>query len=256
MIVDVIFDYWELGVVPPRCRNPRDVLHADVTQVLVPEVTSLEAPVAMSYQYATGDWVDEYRWWGNTLWEPFLPWSGQLDPTVPGSDQFPTKVNVRGGWDIERNRHQDYAAALAAVPTRFGGYLIIDGLVWRTAGEPRYEIHTLGLGHNHSSSGLGVANHYNGNIGRSRYFRADQHQEAKAEAVRVALARGDTLSVPRIEKEPAIKVLIPISVRCRPEVEAGEGDPFLNRLYVISEGAGSVLEAGVLTVLTTLAADR
>lgn len=243
--IAVNFNYHEHNVIPFRCRKPRTITLHGIVEVEIPEVPGEQAPVAFVVPSWDNDVpADMVRWWNETLWEPYKPWSHQTDDSLPGSKHFPAEQRVDYlPYDLD-----GLDAATTHVKTVFSRYLIIDGVVWCETGEPRYVIHTLGLGHNHSSTCVGTVSHYNPNIHRSRYFRADQFEQAKVEAIRLALGRGDTNSVPIIEQERPIQVLIPEAVRSNPAQEAGEGDPFLNKLDQLTAQANSAPEAG-LTVL-------
>jgi hypothetical protein len=48
-----------------------------------------------------------------------------------------------------------------------------------------------------------------------------------------------------------IRVLIPEMVRRNPEKEHGDGDPFMNSLNALTNGAGSVGEAAALVMAFT-----
>lgn len=235
MKIDVQLSYYEHGVIPPRCRKPRTVSRTVAISVEIAETTADGAPVA----FIEPSWDERppvsLRWHNEKLWAPHLPWSGQTEPSLPGSEHFPSEQDVRVPYSLD-----GYDSAVRYVRSDVAeAYLIIDGVVWELTGEPRYVIYTLGLGHNHSSTGLGVDRHYNSNIHRSRYFRADQFEQAKTEAVRLAIQRGDTNSVRMINEERPIQVLIPDAVRCYPAQEAGDGDPFINQMHGLTASAGS-----------------
>ena len=111
--------------------------------------------------------------------------------------------------------------------------MLIDGEVWRVAGEPRYVLMTFGLGCNHGGTALMVDNHYNSNIHRERYFRIDQREAAIAATKRVALERGDDQSVP-VEPHADFDILISEAVRLCPRKEHGTGDPFINKVEALT----------------------
>ncbi len=131
-------------------------------------------------------------------------------------------------------------------------HVLIDGVLYQQAGEPRYVVQTFGLGHNHGGTGMFVETHYNGNISKNNYFNALQRDEALAYAAEVATRRGDTESLGRFDKKN-IQVLMPEMVRCNPQLEHGNGDPFLNSIEGLIQGSGSVMEAGLLAMVATQA---
>lgn len=51
-------------------------------------------------------------------------------------------------------------------------YIIFEGKVWETCGEPMYVINTFGLGHNHGGTGFFIEYNFNKNISSKNYFNA------------------------------------------------------------------------------------
>jgi hypothetical protein len=78
--------------------------------------------------------------------------------------------------------------------------------------------------------------------------------EAVAEAERIATARGDTRDVP-IRPHSEFVVLIPEAVRLDPAREHGDGDPFMNTIYGITEAAGGKTDLAGLMVIGALASE-
>lgn len=118
-------------------------------------------------------------------------------------------------------------------------------------GEPRYTIYTLGLGHNHGGTDLSIDFEYNGNLGKDRYFRADQFVKATNAALKIATDRGDTESAEHIKqiakskKSRYIEIIDSSAVQLHPTEEAGDGDPFLNGLESVISGSPDKLTAGL-----------
>jgi hypothetical protein len=79
-----------------------------------------------------------------------------------------------------------------------------------------------------------------------------QREEAIKYTKEKALKRGDTDDLERIGESYNIEVLIPEAVKCNPQIEHGDGDPFLNALENIAENSSSSAEAGLLTIAYTL----
>ena len=111
-----------------------------------------------------------------------------------------------------------------------------------------YGIFTFGLGHNHASTALFIEMYYNANVPSSRYFAANQREEAIAKAKEIALNRGDTNSIERIENAPMIVVHDNKFVKKNPQSWNLAGDDFSNLLENIAENAGSSAEAGILAM--------
>lgn len=99
-----------------------------------------------------------------------------------------------------------------------------------------------------------VQHSYNGNISAERYFNANDREKAFETAVSIALRRGDTKSVAHMKEYTDITVFMPEVFKAAPANEAGEGDPFINRMERICETCGSANEAGFVTMATALKA--
>ena len=135
--------------------------------------------------------------------------------------------------DVRRVVASEETERITAIRNCAADYLLIDEAVFQACGEPCFEVATFGIGFNHGSTVLFARTRYNPSVNRSRYFRADQREEAIAAAERIALSRGDTNSVPIIPIGD-IEVVLPECVRRRPEIDGPEGDPFLNKLELIT----------------------
>lgn len=129
-------------------------------------------------------------------------------------------------------------------------FVIINGQLWKQTGEPRYEILTFGLGHNHGGTGLFVETMYNSNVPNKNYFSALDEHKAVAYANEIAKKRGDTKNVGTFKK--MIEVLIPEAVKVNPTRQHGKGDPFINQLNAITEKSNSATEAGLLSIISTM----
>lgn len=150
-------------------------------------------------------------------------------------------------FDCETHGDETRKQLINRLRTKTRRYLIIDGDVWSVCGEPRYEIITFGLGHNHGGSGLFVTTNYNRNIPNDRYFSTLDDKKAVEEFNRIAAARGDTESIGEYGK--MIEVHLPDCVRLNPKKEHGKGEPFHNMLEEITEKCDSPMEAGLLTIV-------
>lgn len=125
-------------------------------------------------------------------------------------------------------------------------YIMIDGVIYERASEPRYAIVTFGLGHNHGGTGYFIENFYNPNISKNNYFNALEFDKMKERALEIANNRGDTKDIPRIqESRVKIEVHDPSVIKCNPQKEHGFGDPFLNSLEDVIQGSPDILTAGL-----------
>ena len=127
--------------------------------------------------------------------------------------------------------------------------LVVDGVMYAPVAEPRYVIVTFGLGNNHSSTGMFVEQHYNNNISRNAYFNALEYQAACKYADGVATRRGDTKSLP-VRPRDSIEVLIPESVKLKPNAEHGDGSGLLNMIESCINAAGPL--GGIAAITSAL----
>jgi hypothetical protein len=129
-------------------------------------------------------------------------------------------------------------------------YIVVDGELYKTTTEPMYCIYTFGLGNNHAGIGtsLDIVNFYNPNISKEKYFNALEYNRAVEKALNIAIKRGDTNSIDYIKNKTLIKVYNDSFVKRNPQIEHGDGDPFLNSLESITESSSSVSEAGILAM--------
>lgn len=97
-----------------------------------------------------------------------------------------------------------------------------------------------------------LENGYNPNISRECYFNALEREKAIKYTKNRALKRGDTDDIKRIGNYYNIEVIIPEAVKCKPQIEAGEGDKFINGIENIIDNSNSASEAGLLTMCITL----
>lgn len=210
MRVTVTLDYSTKNVIPPHCRKPRTVYATTVTTIEVPEVAGDDAPVA--FRIADMHFgPNEYRWWDQRLWVPFLPHSNQDEPSTPGSRYFPA--------DVELHAHGDgLDEALEEARRQFEQYLIIDGKVWsEPPGEPMYLVWAGGWAAGNSTTVL-VAND-TPNRDLANLFRADQFDLARDKALKIAKARNQTDDLDEIRTRK-IEVLIPEAIRADPQRDA------------------------------------
>lgn len=175
--------------------------------------------------------------------------SGALDKGTYSTDQFLCDL-VRSGdcryaWDANKRSKEDM---LQSIEDFMNSHVMIDGVIYQQTNEPRYVVMTFGLGHNHGGTSLMITQHYNSNISKDCYFSALERNKAIAYADKVAKARGDTKDVGTFDRDINIKVLMPEMVRCNPQCEHGNGDPFLNLMEDLVQGSDSAMEAGLLVM--------
>jgi len=137
------------GVTPPRCRNPRTVQHAIETTAHIPSITRAELSIA--FRIPEEKWDREsgdYAYFGGHFYKPYLPNSGQTEPTIAGSGLFPadrdSTARTWGGALFTNQGNvtaQNLDEAIAKAKAQYDHYLIVDGEVWMKEGrEPFYVV--------------------------------------------------------------------------------------------------------------------
>ena len=237
--------YWET-VIPPRCRKPRPVERKEDIEIEIPEVLGTEAPVAVIV--AQPDWgnappILAIRSWGGRFWSRY-------EPLFARANEAHTPYSI--GHHAQGFPWGSREQALQAVRETVERWLVVDGELYGECGEPRYEIHTQRLGHNHGGTSLSIAFGYNSNIAWTRYVRADQLELAIATAEKIALGRGDTKDVP-MRTWRLFDVLRPEFLTLDPFAWGGKGDEFIARLEAV---ASAMPDANSAAWGVTLAAMR
>lgn len=111
--------------IPPRCRNPRDVLHVVDIPVEIQVVSEEAFPLAMTVTTRHRDTVFDYRSHGGILYLPVI-----LRGESVTSDAL-DGAHVRG---------DDEESVIEGVHAAYSRYLIFDGSLWREVVTPRYAI--------------------------------------------------------------------------------------------------------------------
>lgn len=167
------------------------------------------------------------------------------EPYYKGGEDFTERESIIKEDDIIKCQENIFRKA--------EDYIIYDGKVWKTCGEPMYNIVTFGLGHNHGGTGFFIQYCYNKNISNKNYFNALEREKAIAYGKKVAANRGDTESIEMMGKYDIIEVLIPEMVRRNPQKEHGEGDTFMNSLENMINDSNSSIEEGLLASVMCMA---
>lgn len=155
----------------------------------------------------------------------------------------------KGGEDFTEKsivKESDVEKCKETISSRAENYVIFDGKVWETCGEPMYNVTTFGLGHNHGGTGFFIQYDYNPNISNKNYFNVLEREKAIAYGKQVALNRGDTNSIDGMGERDIIEVLMPEMVTRNPQREHGEGDSFMNLIEDVISNTDSSAEAGLL----------
>lgn len=254
--ITVEIKFWE-KYLPPRCRKVRSRENKAMVTAELREVTREQAPVAIIQTPPRKKWgrVVEYRWFEQKLYT-------RSRKQYRAGDAFNGKWKSR--WkkpsDLRQYDYHTYDSVEVAQQKWQEGvseYLLIDGELWKEAGEPVYVVMTFGLGGNHGlgwGTSISVDNYYNSNISHTRYYRIDQEEKANAAGLKIALGRGDTKAKPHFTKRlyERFEILIPDAVRAQPAKEHGDGCPFINKLNAVTDAAGGNATVAAFGVLAAL----
>lgn len=268
-------EFWNMEKYLPtkRCRNLKQRYVKNNMNVDIKELTETEFPVAFiihDYQsvYENAKSYDDFD--GNGEYKMFSEemrtYNGKLFKPVRISHGAAISTNFEP-FDYIKQRIQDYAPywkggedfteksivkesdvekCKETISSRAENYVIFDGKVWETCGEPMYNVTTFGLGHNHGGTGFFIQYDYNPNISNKNYFNALEREKAIAYGKQVALNRGDTNSIDGIGERDFIEVLMPEMVTRNPQKEHGGGNSFMNLIEDVISNTDSSAEAGLL----------
>ena len=247
---------------PPRCRKARTRVVNGECEIAVPSITESEAPIAFKHREFSFPKTKTYRLYNGHLYAREIRY-------INTSWQIASKKEVKSHYtwlSMRHFKHYFYRLNItnpnlchsaeeceAVCQSEANKYLIINEReIWSICNEPRYVIMTFGCGHNHASTSLMISNEFNPNIPYTRYFPANERDAAVKEAIRIALARGDTNYVMDIKKSQSIKVMIPAAVTCDPKAWGGRGDAFINMLEEMVDVAENSSEAAALVIAAAL----
>lgn len=233
--IKVLFSYTE-KIIPKRCRLARPVQFEDGSvTVSIPMVSKKDAPVAIIKNRCWNQVKPiSYRWWGGKLWT--MSSYESLPEQFDLNDNHASAINHSFGYYESCFYSVSKKERIKGIRAAAAKHLIIDGVYYERAGEPRYVVMTFGLGRNHGGTSLSCGHHYNPNIGKSQYFSLLQLDQAIALATKTANARGDDKSLP-ITYE-TFQVLIPEAIKVNPRKQHGNGCAFINSLNALSEAVG------------------
>ena len=273
--------------IPPRCRKPRPGTFEDSIEVEVAEIRASDAPWAcvvysghdvtpmrhydgkfykratrhVDYGFKLSSWdIDSYG--KSYVW---CKYDSHRTNQVIGMSVEDMVEDV--SYKCEWYSHRSALDNINAIKESAARYIVVNGEPWKECGEPMYEIATFGLGHNHGGTSWFVQDSYNSNVSKTRYFNACDFDHMVERFFEIALGRGDTDDAHRHAAELArglvreghycygfIEVIDPSVFMRNPQVEHGDGDPFLNMLYDITENSDNATEAGLLAMAAALKA--
>lgn len=285
MKLNINFYYKQRYLPTKRHRNYRERKLSGTTTVTIKELTAEEFPIAFiihdmksvcegmkcyeDYESAKCDFRmfdEEIRTFKGKLYSPIRITHGSAIST-----EFETVENmisnieyytVRDFWLPEADEpftedsivvSDNSASVIKSLRSNPYAKVYFDGKLWSVIGEPRYNITTFGLGHNHGGTGFFIEYGYNPNIPSKNYFSALQRDEAIAYGKYVATRRGDTNSVEGMGDHDIIEVVMPEMVKVKPNKQHGNGCEFMNMMDSVIDNSESVGEAGLLCMALALA---
>jgi hypothetical protein len=220
------------------------------------EVSALQAPVAI-IQRGYGEHgfgifprssTITFRWFAGRLWA--RPRLNRFSARPKRNSYATWREAIKYCRSYSTYRAGSRAERRKQVTKWFAQFLLVDGVLHQCIGEPRYVIHTFGLGSNHGGTAVMSDTKFNSNIGRDYYFRLDQREQAIALADKIARKRGDTNALP-IKPHDRFEILIPGAIRVNPR-RHGRGNPFQNRLNALTASTDPAALKGLLVVATAL----
>lgn len=222
---------YEESYLPPRCRKLRYRKCEEYVNINLAE-TSMEN-MKLAFEDNSYNGKGKIYFFRNKLWTK----AKITDICASGDeDRYTSPLDAliywreHSSWFFPHSwrdgEHPDKKHMVAMARKETSQYLLVNGELYRTANEPRYEVITFGLGHNHGGTGMFCSYNYNPNIRKDSYFSALQGEQAVNYANKVAAGRGDTNDVGKFK--PFIIVHMPEAVKVNPNKQHGDGDKFLN----------------------------
>lgn len=247
---------WYESYLPPRCRKLRYRECEEYVDINLAETTMENMKLAFEDNSYSGN--GKIYFFRKKLWTK----AKITDICAPSDkDRYATPLDAliywweRSSWFFPRawrdGEHPDKKHMVAVARKETRDFLLVDGELYKVISEPRYEVVTFGLGHNHGGTGMFCSYNYNPNICKDNYFSALQGEQAVAYANKVAAGRGDTNDIG--EFEPFIICHMPELVKVKPNKQHGNGNEFLNTMESVIKNSDSQVEAGIMCVALAMA---
>lgn len=247
---------WHESYVPARCRKVRYRECEEYVNINLAETTMENMKLAFEDNSYSGK--GKIYFFCNKLWTK----AKITDICAPSDeDRYATPLDALiywrehsscffpREWRDGEHPNKKHMVTMARKETR--DFLLVDGELYRITNEPRYEIITFGLGHNHGGTGMFCSYNYNPNIRKESYFSALQGEQAVAYANKVAAGRGDTKDVGKFK--PFIVCHMPELVKVKPNKQHGNGNDFMNAMENIINNSDSQAEAGIMCIALAMA---
>lgn len=247
---------YEESYLPPRCRKMRYRECEEYVDINLAETTMENMKLAFEDNSYSGK--GKIYFFHNKLWtkakitDICAPsdediYSSSLDALIYWREH--SSCFFPRAWRDGEHPDKKHMVAMARKETR--DFLLVDGELYKVTSEPRYEIVTFGLGHNHGGTGMFCSYNYNPNIRKESYFSALQGEQAVAYANKVAAGRGDTKDVGKFK--PFIVCHMPELVKVKPNKQHGNGNDFMNAMENVINNSDSQAEAGIMCIALAVA---
>lgn len=244
------------GYLPPRCRKLRYKEGEEYVDATLKEVSSTELKKAfdsgmMIYSYDGRLWTQAYE-------KDIHCVNGEstmtaLEALIYAHVTYSSYFGKYKGYCGDESTRENRDEVIKRLDDDMNSYILVDGVLYREAAEPMYNITVFGLGFNHGGTGMFVDYHYNPNLSKESYFNALQYEEAIDYAIKTAEGRGDTIDAARFKKYKSenymkIEVFDESLVTRNPKEEHGDGNSFLNTIEDVIKASDSPTEAGILAM--------
>ena len=249
---------WYESYLPPRCRKLRYQECEEFVNINLSETTMDNLKLAFEdNSYEGKGKIYSFR---NKLWT-----KAKITDICASSDKdrYSTPLEALIYWHEHSSvffprywrdgEHPDKKHMIAMARKETNQFLLVDGELYRITSEPRYEIVTFGLGHNHGGTGMFCSYGYNPNIRKDNYFSALQGELAVNRANEIAARRGDTNDVGKFE--PFIICYMPELVKVKPSKQHGNGCEFLNTMEDVINASSDTVEAGILCMALSMCSE-
>lgn len=225
MIITVLFTHESTEFLEGSAK-PRKVASEGRLSVGIGEITSADAPVVIKV-HADGELPEyDYRWFQGRLWAPIRLADARPVSFTAGQKDWhfapiESVLDARSAASADAlNKHQFYVRYGALEDMEEGikdwawNTLLIDGVVYRPAREPRLVVWTFGEGENEGGTRLMLTDYTSPTQPADRYFSITQLDEALNAMKRVATERGDTESLSVKPDLPKFAVISPGLLKC------------------------------------------
>lgn len=208
----------KVSSLPPRHRKMRSRTVDGIFTAQIREITAAEAPVVLRVHgqvtWAKGIHANDYRQYDGQLYT--MSRRGFYCNCHADKEGEPLLASEFGGGKylhVTASYEMEHHVVAERMQEAADQWLFIDGVAWKQAPEPFYQVRTFGLGNNQGGTALVIVT-YRGVKRDEDCFSALQEKEARKAALAAAKTRGDTYYYDSIKDERfRIEVLDPSAVK-------------------------------------------